>query len=464
MYTMSEIELMLQNLAQLNKDTKSQIITDIINDHQIRAQKMEAMYKSFKGNTPILTREFEDENKLNNKIVADYRGDIINTVTGYVFGNPIARQINKTRYTDAIYQIAKDTMDDFLIRNNMEDVDAEVGKYAAICGYGAKLLYIDTDGNEACTSVKPWKCAFIGEATTGKPQYALFYETRYNNGKPYLHAELYDKLYVTTYAKENETFVEGEIKPHMFGTIPLIKYANNDEELGDFEKVETLIDSYEKIVSDVQNEAEEMRLAYMLFYGVNATAETLKQARQTGGFTLDPQNQEKIEFLTKNINIQFIENHKKTLNENIYKFAKVVDMSDESFAGNQSGESRKWKLLGLENKAITKERKFNTGDRQMFKALQTPWGIKGISINYIDIFNQFTRNIPVELSAEADIIQKLGIKISQKTALSLLSVIDDPDYEIKQIQLEAEEARKAQQVITPTNTQQENTQQDDITE
>lgn len=458
MYTMSEIELMLCNLTTLNSDTMSQIITDIITDNLTRATKMEAMYKSFKGETPILTREFDDPNKLNNKIVADYRGDIINTVTGYVFGNPIARQINKTRYTDAQYDIAKNTMDDFLIRNNMEDVDAEVGKFAAICGYGVKLLLIDDDGNEACTSVKPWKCCFVGAAKTGKPQYALFHETRYDNGKEYKYAELYDETYVTEFKKENGIFVKGKVKPHLFGTIPLIKYANNEEELGDFEKVESLIDSYEKIVSDVQNEAEEMRLAYMLFYGVKPTTEVIKQARQTGGFLLESPDQEKIEFLTKNINIQFIENHKKTLNENIYKFAKVVDMADESFAGNQSGESRKWKLLGLENKAITKERKFNTGDRQMFKALQKPWGIKGISVNYIDIFNQFTRNIPVELSAEADIIQKLGIKISQKTALSLLSVIDDPDYEIAQIKLEAKEAQQN----TPGT--ENNTEQDNITE
>lgn len=75
------------------------------------------------------------------------------------------------------------------------------------------------------------------------------------------------------------------------------------------------------------------------------------------------------------------------MNQNIYKFSSSVDMSDESFSGaSQSGESRKWKLLSLEFKAITKERKFTTGLRSMFKVISSSWNTKGIELNYLDVF------------------------------------------------------------------------------
>lgn len=35
----------------------------------------------------------------------------------------------------------------FAIRNSVDDEDSEIGKMAAICGYGARLAYIDTNGD-----------------------------------------------------------------------------------------------------------------------------------------------------------------------------------------------------------------------------------------------------------------------------------------------------------------------------
>lgn len=459
----NSIDETLQNLYVINIETNSKIIDDLISTHSVRAAKMKLLYEQYKGKTPILGREFDDPTKLNNQLVVDYRGDITDTVTGYLYGHPISRQINKTKYSESDYNLITNNLENFLITNNMEDIDSEVGKFQSICGYGVKLLYINNDGEEACTIIKPWEALFIDDGSVGSPQVAIRYYDFTKNGKAYIKVEMYDKDKVMEFEKQKDEkfYVQTAEYPHLFGDVPLIKYKNNDEEMGDFEKVESLINSYEKVVSDVQNEAEELRLAYMLFYGVEATTEVMLKARKTGGFTLDAGNDEKVEFLTKDINIEFIENHKKTLNDLIYKHSKVVDMSDESFSGAQSGVSRRWKLQGLENKCVTKERKFNSGDRQMFKCLQTPWNTKNVPFNHIDLSNQFTRNLPADLTDEVEMVRKMGINVSQKTLLSLLSFVKDVDRE-----LETYEQEKAAKVVTtkPVEYVDKNTENITITE
>lgn len=421
------------------KVINTELIEELIREFGQRASEMKQQFEAYKGKTPILSRVFADDNKLNNKLVNDYRGDIVDTVTGYVFGHPINRDIDKNKYNEAAYDLVKDVLDEFSIRNSLDDVDSEVGKMSSICGYGVKLLYINEDGEEAVTSLSPWECIFINGL-------ALRHYTVKDGNNEIKRVEVYDNKFVREYEKHqvDGDFVLVNEFAHLFGAIPLIKYKNNEEEMGDFEKVESLIDAYERVVSDVQNEAEELRLAYMLYYGLDVTSETLKKARQTGGFTL--QEDEKIEFLTKDINIDFIKDHKATLDENIYKFAKVPNLSDENFAGNSSGVSLKFKLQGLENKAIVKERKFNSADRQMYKALQAPWNAKGIQVHYIDIFNTFTRNLPADIAAEAELAAKLNGIVSDETLLGMLSIVDDVQYELEL----KEKAQKEQSIQSDT--------------
>ena len=57
----------------------------------------------------------------------------------------------------------------------------------------------------------------------------------------------------------------------------------------------------------------------------------------------------KAEYLLKNINDSALENYKNRLVEDIHKFAQIPNLTDEKFAGNVSGESMKYKLMGLEN-------------------------------------------------------------------------------------------------------------------
>ena len=148
----------LMHLERTNGAVTSAIIKDLISDHAPKASKMRSLYKRYKAEVdgvPIFTRTFEDENKINNRLNNDFFSDIVDTKVGYFAGEPVAYGLDKTNYTgtdgelnEVDYYKHLDVIDKFKIHNNIEDLDAETAKMAAICGYAARLCYIDRDGWE----------------------------------------------------------------------------------------------------------------------------------------------------------------------------------------------------------------------------------------------------------------------------------------------------------------------------
>jgi len=257
--------------------------------------------------------------------------------------------------------------------------------------------------------------------------------------KETIRAEVYDARSVQSYYKGEGTYVaDGAAKAHNFDRVPIVEFESNDERKGDFEKVANLVNAYDLTLSDVQNELEEFRMAYMVFTNCTIDSATILKARETGAFNLP--RDAKAEFLTKDINAELLEKHKTSLENNIYRFSKTVNMTDEKFSGGaMSGEARKWKLLSLENRAISKERKHTAGLRKMFELIEFLWKAKGGAFDYKEVTFQYTRNIPVELKEASEMAKNFKGIISNKTLFGLLPFVEDVEAEIAQLEEEMED-------------------------
>ena len=459
---MDAVEQALKKLKQLDGEVTSEIIKDLISDHASKRQEMIERYERYKASkhgTPILQRTFEDKKKINNKLNNDYFSDIIDTKVGYFSGEPVSYQIDKNKFADSEgstgqqYDTAMDVLRNFKQRNNIPDLDAETSKMAAICGYGARLCYIDKDGYERVMNVDPWECVFITDMSINEPQYSMrYYKVAINQGDKQSErwrVEWYDdnsvKYFIQDSTGNYQPDQEEPERPHMFEEVPLMGFPNNEEHQGDGDKVLELIDGVDRTLSDVNSEIEQFRLAYMYFKGMDIspytdeqgnTVDPLERAKKTGGFEI-PEDGD-IGFITKMLEDSIIENHLNRLDNNIYKFSKTPNFLDEAFAGSQSGEARKFKMLPFENKCIVTERKFSAALTQMFKVITSAWKKKGINIDYLDIYFEFTRNFPLDLLHEAEATEKLKGQISEKRRLSLLSFIEDPEQELEAMQEEME--------------------------
>lgn len=398
-------------------------IAQAIERDSLQAMEYDRLYKAYaRKSLPISNRAFADTKKINRKLINNFRGEIINQVVGYLFGHPLRYWLEQPDdMGNAKHAEASAMLQAWLRAVNSSDIDAETGKLAAICGTAWRLVYVTDEGHAGLELVPPWEIVEIDDAIIRH-----YYDRDDNH-----IAVVYTNNTVATYdGGHSNAFVLTSEIPNVFGVIPLAEFPNNDERDGDFAGVESLIDAYDFALSDAQNELEEFRAAYMVFRGGDLPDNIRSGARELGAIVVPEDGN--VSFLTKDINPNFIFEHQTILRENIYRFSGSVDMTDEAFSGSeQSGESRKWKLLALENKASIKARKFDSGLRSMFKILDAMWYALGVPIESDDIRWSYDRNIPIELTSEAQTTSTLKGLVSERTRLSLLSFVPDPDAELK---------------------------------
>ena len=424
-----------------NGEPDADMLDELIDAHKGDRERMIGLYERYKATkrgVPILTREFDDPNKINNKLNNDFFSDIVDTKVGYFAGQPIVYMLDRTKEN---LKKTQDNIDTFLIRNNIADLDSETTKMAAITGQAARLLYIDTEGEERVMALPPWECIYLHENGIEEPEYAMRYydvrrEVRPGEWEEVTRVEWYDDTYITYWVRERKDGrfmlddTDGDSRvPHNFDFVPLVGFPNNEELQGDCEKVLALIDAYDRTLSDVNSEIEQFRLAYLAFYGVELDEEMLRLAKKTGGFSLP--EEAKMEFITKMVEDAVVEHHLDRLEDNILRYAKSVNFGDEKFAGTQTGVALRYKMLGLENKCITAERKFTASLRRQFQVLASAWEKRGVKIDYLDVYFEFSRNFPLNLLDEAQTSATLKGLVSEKTRLGLFSFVDDVEYEME---------------------------------
>ena len=433
------------------KGVDTYIISKIIEKHlpnSIYNKKLYDRYTCVKEGVPIFGRHprFEDTNAINNRINNDFFSEIVDFKTGYFAGVPIAYSYSNTQ--DAKDEIGESLRDeahkaisDFITRNNMYDVDMETTKYASICGYSGRLLYLD-DGIERVMPIAPYEAAILSNTDISEPKYAVrYYTTTAIDGTVYYKVAFYGpdsiKHYEGTSYYGLTELVDKEER-NMYDTCALQGIANNKELVGDAEKVLELIDTYDRNISDASNDLESFSNAYMVIENLMLDDNDIERAQANGILQVNTGAYNgKVYFITKDMSDTYMSNQLARIEKNIYRFSKTPNLSDEAF-GTASGVALKFKLTGLEAKCGMFQAKMVSAGVYMFKALANSLAKKTIKIEPLQVIMDFSRNFPLDLLSEAQAVGQListGV-VSKRTAISQLSFVDDPDYELDLIEEE----------------------------
>lgn len=435
------------------KGMTGKLIAQLINEHTKDSKRMKSQYERYKTDdvpvfrrSSIQTLDFETDrvkridNKVNNRLNNSFDSEIVDTKVGYMFGIPIAYDVDKEQ---ANSEALLEQVRTFNLRNSVEDKDSEWGKKAAICGYATRLCYIDFEGNERIMNVNPWETILLSETDNiAEPTYAIrYYDKSVGEGTEHV-AIFYDNNKAYRFVADAGGYNLREEKRHLFEYCPLFGLPNNEELQGDAEKVYRLIDAYDRTLSDASNEIEQYRLAYLVLRGMGMDEEDMEEMNRNGMFQLMGEKDE-LKYLTKDINDDLIEHHLDRLEENILRLAKSVNFGDGTFGTTVTGVALRYKLLALESKCMTMERKTVSALRYQFKVLCSSWGKRSHTTkeDYLQVFFTFKRNIPVDLLSEAQASTQLQGQVSERTRLAALSIVDDPQYELDEMLKETEGIR-----------------------
>jgi len=387
-----------------------------------RYRRFENLYR---GRVKIYKKTRTDgKPKPNNKLANDFFGQIVDDTVGYFLGNPIVVGYTEPKNEEEIGiktaeadvgvdldevkgsdTVILDELDGIFSDNYKDDLFMEWGKQSIIKGISHLLVYQDEESITRIIKLKPEDVITVYKnSSTKEAEYKIrLYEiSTEDTDKTTLWAEVYSKDKIEVFKQSDTSDVEGANDesgfvwdhdvPHIYGRIPIITLYNNEEEMSDLEKIETLVNDYDRVMSDISDEFEAFRNAYLVIKDMVMNGDSLQKLKEEG--IVEVTDSGDMRFVTKEIQTDALNSHLDRLEKNIHKFAQTPDLSDESFASNLSGVAIRFKLFGLETKCIIKERKMDKAIRQLLEVLTVPVRVKtGKEIDLRQVKIEFSRNI-----------------------------------------------------------------------
>ncbi|MBU7455853.1 phage portal protein [Leuconostoc fallax] len=425
-----------------------------------------------------------DKNRADNRIASDWAKYITVFMQGYMLGNPI-KYDGDTALVDKIETFSKENGSDY--HDGLLETDL------SIYGRAYELIYSNSQAQESITKLNPEQTFVIYDGTIANNSLfgVRFYQIQYSATNIRSFVEVYTADSILYYESDAQSFESLNFKEqaeHKYDGVPINEYQNNEERLGDYESVLDAIDAYDLSQSELANFQQDMSDAYLVLLGnpVTGTAEPEFKTGDDGEIILDDNglpipvsNSEKdvIEsmlksrmlildnnndpdgpkpdafYLTKTYDSDGVEAYKKRLVDDILRFTFTPDTNDQNFAGTQSGESMKYKLMGNDNLRKTKERLMKRGIMRRLRLLGNVWAIKNSvsttgrqeglydKINQVDI--KFTPNIPQNDEERVGQLKELYGVISDETLFSLLETFTGIDATTEMQRLADEKQKEA---------------------
>lgn len=418
-----------------NEELNGELLKKFIDEHAALRLRYDMLSNMYMGQHDILASEDKELGKPDNRLVVNFAKYIVDTLNGYFVGTPIKTVHPHGETADRMKLIAK--------RNSQNDNNAELAKMCSIYGHAYEFLYQDEESNTRVTYLRPQEAFVIYDDTIGQnPLYGVHV---YKDKDDLLKGAIYskeDKQPFSVNDKGEMVIENGEA--HYYGDVPLIEYLENEERQSAFESVISLINAYNKALSEKANDVDYFADAYLSILGVELDQETLSKVRDNRIINLKEAggdaNKIVVEFLDKPNADTTQENLINRLQELIFQIAMVANISDENF-GSASGISLKYKLQPMENVALMKERKFTAGMMQRFKMMfNVPQQFTQPPESYLDIDYKFSRNIPNNLKEEAETVAQLVGILPDSYLYGMLSNVDNVQDVIDELAKQKAEA------------------------
>jgi SPP1 family phage portal protein len=363
---------------------------------------------------------------------------IIDVSTAYAFGLPIKYTTDETTAEKILERIK------YINKNcDAQEIDFQQGGDMATYGVSYQLVMaIDQKGaiedRVIFKHLEPTQTFYVVDNTILKnPVCAIYFYDYKEKDIQKRKIYVYDTEDLTIYDDASGVLTEESKDPHNMGLIPIIQSLNNDDAFSDIQCVTDLLDSLSLAVSNSTDNLQSIANAILAVTGGKLTEENIDLLNKTKVGNL-PQGC-KMEWVIKNVNPeaekQQIENNLKFL----FQISQVPDLTDEAFAGNQSGVAMQYKLWGLDQLWATKTTKYRKSivyrNKILLHLMQYQFK------NHVEMLDKikitFDKNLPKDNSAEYTMVQALKDVVSKKTLLENISIVDDVEAELEALDEEA---------------------------
>ena len=402
-------------------------VGDIIQTFNIRENaKLQRYYDYYKGNQEIMRKYYTDTTKPCNRIVTNYCYNIVQNYLGYLTGQEVAYRSDED-ITDII---------NIMNYNDVRNEDSELLRNALIYGKAFEVCFVDEDGQQRFTALDPRECIPIYSTSLTKD---LLYVIRFylidtiDKFEQTYRVDIYAADAVRSYkaCAGFSTFELLEETPNYYKQVPITMFSLNVEEESIFDKVITLQDAYNNLLSSEVDDFQAFCDAYLILKGCVIDEAELPQMKENRILEL-PEESAEASYLTKTVSDTQIENMLKNINDTIHKIAASPDFNDEKFM-SASGIAMRYKLVGFENVASAIVGNMTKALQKRIELLCGVLNIVSETAIWRDIEITFARNLPSNTLEIAEIINNLRGIVSDATLLAQLPFVSDVAKELELI-------------------------------
>ena len=445
----------------VNRQNIVQILSQSLTIHLTNADDIEFLHCYYLGIQPILARKKNIRPEINNKIVENHANSIVQFRAGYLLEHPIQYVARKESADEDSVEFLNDSM----MLENKETRDKEIANWQAICGTAYRLALPNKNYDGANSPFKIYKTdprqTFVVYSTAVGNEALLgvvIYMRKTDDGKEELVCQAYSKDTYYEWVRGEED-VRNEL-PHIFGGIPIIEYPFNQDRIGAFEPVISLLDAINTLQSNRLDGVEQFIQSLLIFKNVDITKEDLTALLELGAIKIkdDGELEANVEYLTKELNQEQVQKLKDDMLEVVYKIVGMPLGKGGSTGNSQGAVIMRDGWSEVEAKTQETELMFKQSEREFLKLALNYTRIltKGkykVALGDLDI--KFTRRNYENIMQKAQVLDLMlkNPKIAPRLAFVVCGLFGDSEqaYEESRIYYEQQLSQIQQQAQSQEN-------------
>ena len=327
---------------EVTDDNIVEILENAYPIHVVNCAQIDYLFNYYKGIQPILNRKKKIRKEINNKIVENHANAMVQFKTGYLLEHPIQYVARK----DGVDNDSIAYLNDCMVIEDKENKDKKIANDQAICGTAYRLclpnkFYLG-DNEESpfkIYSINPKSAFIIYSSDIGnEPLVGVITHTRKNlNGIEETVCQAYTKNKLYEYVIGSRTEVKST--SHIYNEIPLVEYPFNNERMGVFEVVISLLDSANNVESNRLDAVEQFVQALLVFKNVDMKKEDLTALLELGAIKISDDGvvQANVEYLVQELNQEQVQKLKDDMLDIAYYIAGVYRNKNNGSVGNSQG-------------------------------------------------------------------------------------------------------------------------------
>ena len=380
------------------------------------ARQFEWLNPEYADGVPIFARDKVSISDPNIRTSFNNFAVIMNKKAGYLAGDIIRK------YSEDISDEVKEKYKKFDELNNSETLYTELMASCAGWGNTYTLCYIDKPKEDEITTekvnfpvrikeVQAWN-AKIDYDDNSEPEEAYIYEEDKDRT---IKVYKYDKIYVQKFriSKSSGEVIEAE-EPlrHGFTEIPVVEWKNNKLRRGNAQNAVTLMDAYDRLMSDNITEWATFRQAYLFLKNMGILDEQTKSEMQKTGAIIGNSDSSEVRFVTKDVSPEFVKFITEKTWKSIWVVAASIDPEAVGSLTNATAFQIQQMYANMEADCKFTEQSWMKSFEYLDRILKSYWtGLDLDSVQDYDTYDidyEFKRTVPKDTMTELKDIRTAG--------------------------------------------------------